>query len=126
QKKHFFSDSEAKLASEKSAALEINISPLLYLSGPSRINLLRVLRKETAVAIKYGVPIVISSGADKPLMLRRPEDYAFLAYLIDLDLNGARRALSEAPKSIVERNRRKLSEDYVCPGVYIVRRGEDC
>ncbi|MEM1673994.1 MAG: RNase P subunit p30 family protein [Candidatus Bathyarchaeia archaeon] len=126
QKKHFFSDSEAKLASEKSAALEINISPLLYLSGPSRINLLRVLRKETAIAIKYGVPIVISSGADKPLMLRRPEDYAFLAYLIDLDLNGARRALSEAPKSIVERNRRKLSEDYVCPGVYIVRRGEDC
>lgn len=125
-KRHFFSDSEAKLASEKSAALEINISPLLYLSGPSRINLLRVLRKETSIAVKYGVPIVISSGADKPLMLRRPEDYAFLAYLIDLDLNGARRALSEAPKSIVERNRRKLSEDYVCPGVYIVRRGEDC
>ncbi|MEM2728583.1 MAG: hypothetical protein QXF59_05880, partial [Candidatus Bathyarchaeia archaeon] len=59
-------------------------------------------------------------------MLRRPEDYAFLSYLIGLDLNYAKKALSDNPISIVERNRRKLSQNYVCPGVFIVKRGEDC
>ncbi|MEM1586068.1 MAG: RNase P subunit p30 family protein [Candidatus Bathyarchaeia archaeon] len=125
-RKHFFGISEAKLASEKNAALEINMSPILYLSGPSRINLLRVLRREVLIAMKYGVPIIISSGASNPYMLRRPEDYAFLVHLIDLDLNSAKEALSKNPKAIVERNRRKLSENYVCPGVHIIRRGEDC
>ncbi|MEM0010099.1 MAG: RNase P subunit p30 family protein [Candidatus Bathyarchaeia archaeon] len=125
-KKHFFGISEAKLASEKNAALEINMSPILYLTSPFRINLLRVLRREALIAKKYNVPIVISSGASNPYMLRRPEDYAFLAFLIDLDFHSARQALSENPRTIVERNRRKLSENYVCPGVYIVRRGKDC
>lgn len=125
-RRHFFGESEAKLASEKSAALEINMSPLLYLSGQPRINLLRVLRREVLIARKYGVPIVISSGASKPSILRRPEDYMYLAYLIDLDPKSAKQALSDNPISIVERNRRKLGEDYVCPGVYIVRRGKDC
>lgn len=125
-KKHFFGESEAKLASEKNAALEVNMSSLLHLSGFLRINLFRVLRKEVLVAKKHGVPIVISSGASKPSMLRRPEDLIFLAYLIDLDPQTAKQALSENPVFIIKRNRRKLSEDYVCPGVYIVRRGEDC
>lgn len=124
--KHFFGESEAKLASEKSAALEINISPLLYLTGLTRINILRVLRREVLIAKKYNVPIVISSGASRPSLLRRPEDYAFLAHLIGMDLHDAKLALSDNPRSIVERNRRKLSENYVCPGVHIVRRGEDC
>ncbi|MEM2273560.1 MAG: RNase P subunit p30 family protein [Candidatus Bathyarchaeia archaeon] len=125
-KKHFFGVSEAKLASEKSAFLEINMSPILYLAGPSRISLLRVLRREVLIAKRFSVPIVISSGANNLSMLRRPEDYAFLAFLIDLDFHSAKKALSENPKTIVERNRRKLSENYVCPGVYVVRRGEDC
>lgn len=125
-RRHFFGESEAKLASEKNASLEINMSPLLYLTGPQRINLLRILRREVLVARKHSVPIVISSGASKPSMLRRPEDYVFLAYLIDLDPHSAKQALSDNPRSIVERNRRKLSENYVCSGVYIVRRGRDC
>lgn len=123
---HFFGISEAKLASEKNAALEINMSMLLYSKGHLRINLLRILRRSVLMAKKYGVPIVISSGASKPSMLRRPEDYVFLAYLMDLDLHSAKKALSENPKAIVERNRKKLSGDYVCPGVYIIRRGENC
>ncbi|MEM2320762.1 MAG: RNase P subunit p30 family protein [Candidatus Bathyarchaeia archaeon] len=125
-KRHFFGESEAKLASEKNASLEINMSPLLYLAGPPRINLLRILRKEVLVARKHGVPIVISSGANKPSMLRRPEDYIFLAHLIDLDPRSAKQAISDNPRFMVEQNRRKLSENYVCPGVYIVRRSGDC
>jgi len=125
-KKHFFSTSEAKLASEKNAALEINLAPLIYLEGYSRIRLLNVLRRETLIAAKFGVPIILSSGASSPQMLRKPEDYVFLTYLIGLDAHAAEQAISDNPRKIVERNRRKLSQNYMCPGVYLVKRGEDC
>lgn len=124
--KRFFGPSEAKLASEKNAALEINLAPLIYLEGRARISMLSVLRKEVLIANKFNVPIILSSGASSPSMLRRPEDYAFFSYLIGLDLHYAKKALSDNPMSIIERNRRKLSQNYVCPGVFIVKRGEDC
>ena len=125
-KRHFFSDSEAKLASEKNSALEINLAPLLYLEGAARIRLMKILRRDVLIARKFGVPIVLSSGCDSPHLLRKPEDYAFLAYLIGLDPCVARESLSSNPMEIIKRNRRKLSPNYVCPGVYIVKRGEDC
>ncbi|MCX8170797.1 MAG: hypothetical protein N3E47_02315 [Candidatus Bathyarchaeota archaeon] len=125
-KKHFFGASEAKLASEKNAALEINIAPLIYLEGKTRIDMMNVLRREISISSDFNVPIVLSSGASSLRMLRRPEDYAFFSYIIGLDLCRAERALSENPINIIERNRKKLSRNYVCPGVFIVKRGEDC
>lgn len=125
-RRHFFSASEAKLASEKNACLEISLSQLIFSEGPFRIRLMSMLRRDVAVARKFGVPIVLSSGANEPYMLRRPLDYASLGYLIGLDMEAANKALSETPRSIVERNRRKLSPNYVCPGVYVVKRGGDC
>lgn len=125
-RKHYFGVSESKLASEKNAALEINLAPLIYLDSYSRIRILSVLRREILIATKFGVPIILSSGASSPQMLRGPRDYISLAYLIGLDTCTAKRSLSDNPKNIVERNRRKLSQNYVCPGVYLVKRGEDC
>ncbi len=125
-KKHFFSISVAKLASEKNSALEINLAPLLYLEGAPRIRLMKILRRDALIAGKFGVPIVLSSGCNTPHLLRKPEDYAFLAYLIGLDLYLAKEALSTNPMNIIERNRKKLSPNYVCPGVYVVKRGKDC
>ncbi|MEM2569428.1 MAG: hypothetical protein QXT67_05770, partial [Candidatus Bathyarchaeia archaeon] len=43
-----------------------------------------------------------------------PRDYVSLAYLIGLDTYNAKRSLSDNPRSIVERNRRKLSQNYCC------------
>ncbi|MEM1582182.1 MAG: RNase P subunit p30 family protein [Candidatus Bathyarchaeia archaeon] len=125
-KKHFFSASEAKLAFEKSAALEVNMAPLILLDGYPRIRLMSILRRDVLIAKKIGIPIVLSSGASNPQMLRRPEDYAYLAYLIGLEMHIAKQAISDNPKSIVERNRRKLGGNYVQPGVYVIRRGKDC
>lgn len=125
-KKHFFGISEAKLASEKNAALEVNLAPLLYTEGFRRVHLLNILRKEASAANKFGVPIVLSSGAENPRLLRKPNDYAALAHLIGLDLHSAKLALSTNPINIIEKNRRKLSPNYICPGVYLVKRGEDC
>jgi len=125
-RRRFFDSAEAELASEAFASVEFDMSPLIYLRGFRRVRLISALRKEVSIATKFDVPIVLSSGADDVTLLRKPEDYAALCYLFGLDSAGAKQAFSENPRTIVERNRRKLSPEYVAPGVHVVRRGKDC
>jgi len=124
-KKRFFDFAEVELASEAQAALEVDVAPLLAEWGYRRVNLLSYLRRMTIIAKKGHMPIILSSGASEPMSLRTAEDYCSLAYLFGMELHDARQAFSWASKSIVEQNRRKLSPDFVTPGVYVVRRGNE-
>lgn len=124
--KRFFDHAEAELASNALASLEIEMAPLLLMKGLSRVRLLFSLRKESTIARKLGVPVVISSGATSEYLMRSPRDYAALASLFDMDSSATLRALSEIPLSIVERNREKLSPNYVAPGVHVVKEGDCC
>jgi RNase P/RNase MRP subunit p30 len=122
QRNKFFDSAEAELASESSSSLEIDMSALLSLEGFLRIRLISSLRREVAIAKSFRVPVVISSGATNEYLLRGPHDYSALAMLFDMDSSFAFSALSEVPWSIVERNRLKLSPDFVAPGLRVVRR----
>lgn len=124
--KVFFDHAEAKLASNALACLEIDVQPLLLLRGFARVRLLSVLRREVATAKSLKVPIVLSSGATDIRFLRKPQDLASLGMLFGLDLPLALEALSNTPLRIVERNRQKLSPDYVASGVRVVRRRDCC
>jgi len=124
--KVFFDHAEAELASNSLACLEIDIQPLLSSHGFERIRLLSVLRREVATAKSLKVPIVLSSGATDTRFLRKPQDLASLGMLFGLDLPLALDALSDTPLKIVERNRQKLSPDYVVSGVRVVRRRDCC
>jgi len=124
--KVFFDRAEAELASNALACLEIDMQPLLSLRGFARIRLLSVLRREVATAKSLKVPIVLSSGATDMRFLRKPQDLASLGMLFGLDLPLALDALSDTPLRIVERNRQKLSPDYVASGVRVVGRRDCC
>lgn len=126
RRRRFFDDAEAALASKALSSLEIDIALLLTSKGFSRIRLLSRLRKEVATAKKFRVPVVISSGATNGLLMRGPQDYASLALLFDMTPSLALRALSETPLTMIERNRKKLSPDYVAVGVRVVRRKNNC
>ncbi len=125
-RKRFFDNAEAELASKANGALEIDMTSLLFLSGFPRIRFLTSLRKEVAIAEKFKVPIVLSSGATDMRLQRGPYDYAALATLFDLSMSPALYGLSENPLAIVERNRKKLSSGYVAPGLFIVRDVKRC
>lgn len=122
----FFDHAEAELASRASSSLEVDVAPLLSPKGFSRIRLLSTLRKEIAIAKKFGVPVTISSGATDLYLIRGPYDCATLASLFGMATPIALRALSETPLTIVERNREKLSPDFVAPGIRLVGRKKDC
>jgi len=125
--KRFFDRAEAELASASSAAFEIDMAQVLSsFEDRSGVGLFSRLRREVATANSSGVPLVISSGASEPLLLRKPKDYAALGLLFELDETRALQALSENPSIIVERSRSKQNSEYVAPGVRLVKtRGED-
>ncbi|MCW3997196.1 MAG: hypothetical protein NWF10_01330 [Candidatus Bathyarchaeota archaeon] len=120
----FFDRSEAVLASNSLAALEIDVNPLLVQEGPSRVRLLSFLRRETAIAKDFHIPIVLSSGATKTALLRKPREIAALLYLIDLDEPSALDTISNNPNSIVARNREKLNSSFIAPGIRIIKEGK--
>ncbi len=122
----FFDHAEAELASQASSSLEVDVAPLLSSQSFSRIRLLSSLRKEVAIAKKFGVSVAISSGATNVFFMRGPYDCAALASLFGMAVPLALRALSETPLTTVERNREKLSPDFVAPGIRLVRRKKDC
>jgi len=118
----FFDEAEAELASQALSSLEIELAPILQLTSFSRVRLLSRLRREVATAERFKVPITISSGATDELFMRGPSDYAALTTLFDLPIFSALDALSKTPFVTVERNRKKLSPDYVAPGIHVVGR----
>ncbi len=124
-RKRFFDNAEARLSSQSVAALEINMAPLLGVTGFHRARFLSCLRKEVNVAEKYGVPLVISSNASDYLQMRGPNDFASFASLFNMSKDSALKSVSATPTAIVERNRKKLSRSYVAKGVRVVRRAHD-
>jgi len=125
-RRRFFDRAEAELASNSNCALEVELMPLFEMDRWRRVEVLARLREEVAIAREYGVPLVISSGARRPILMRRPRELAHLAIVLGLSLEGALDALSKNPVSLVERNRAKLGPDFVAPGIRIVRRGSGC
>jgi RNase P/RNase MRP subunit p30 len=121
----YFDDAEAELAAGALASLEIDMSMLLSANSSERIHLLARLRREITIASKFSVPIVLSSGAKTESLMRKPRDFAALAYLFDIPPASALRTISESSSSIVTRNRTKLHSSFVAPGIRIVKRGRN-
>jgi len=124
-RKRFFDRSEAELASNGNAALEIDIKPLLVLEGSLRTRFLSCLRREITIAKTFGVPIIISSGVNEERLIRMPRDMASLSYLFGIGAVEALDAVSSNPLSIVTRNREKLDGRFIAPGIRIVKEGSD-
>jgi RNase P/RNase MRP subunit p30 len=125
-RRRFFDGAEAELARNSLAALEIDVRPLLVLEGPARVRLLSSLRREAAIASEFRVPIVVSSGVAREMLLRRPREMAALAFLFGLDESSALETVSQSAGTIVERNREKLSAKFVAPGIRVIKEGKDC
>jgi ribonuclease P/MRP protein subunit RPP1 len=124
-RKRFFDRSEAELAINGLAALEIDVKFLLVLEGSARIRFLSCLRREVAIAKTFGVPLIISSGVTEERFMRTPRDMASLAYLFGLTATEALDAVSVNPLAIVLRNREKLGSTFIAPGIRLVKEGND-
>ncbi len=118
-------DTTARLASISNTSLEIQIAPLLKSSGLNRSKILKLYRESVTTAMDAGMDVVLTSGAIHPMGLRSSVAIAHIGVLLGMDRSYADSAASDFPKSIIERNMRKLQSSFVSSGVEIIHKGEE-
>lgn len=124
-RENFFDKSEAALALSGESALEVNLIDLIRArSSSERIQAIRILSENVRMAKRYDLPVIFSSGATSIYEMRAPRELAALATLLGLTEYEARESLSKIPLELVLKNREKLSEYYIMPGVRLIRKGE--
>ncbi|MGP3668151.1 MAG: RNase P subunit p30 family protein [Candidatus Bathyarchaeota archaeon] len=122
---NLFDDAEAKLASNSNACLELNVkhiteTPLKFLP-----KVLFEFKRIVKTAKKYRVPVVTCSGATCIYEVKAPKDLASIPYILGLSEREALQTVSLNPKTIVEKNRVKLSKNFVGVGVYLLEKEGD-
>jgi RNase P/RNase MRP subunit p30 len=118
-------DSTARLAASSGTALEIRFEPLLHFVGLNRSKVIKVYRETIRTATDSGMRVVLSSGATHPLQMRSTKAIQYLGELLGMESQFAENAIKQTPMSIVERNRKRFSSDYVVEGVEIIQRGNE-
>lgn len=104
----------ARQAAENDVALALGFNQVLYSYKKGRVNLITNVMKAVKLAEKFESPFVLTSGAVNRWELRGPLG------LISLGQNlGMEEPENSLSGRIVEKNRKRLSEGWVMPGVEV-------
>lgn len=106
-----------KAAVENDVALELSLGTVLRETGGARIRALRDLRKLRELIGAYDAPYVVSAGARTHLHLRAPRELIAVGREIGFEPAAIEQGLA-AWGDIAERNRDRLSTEFVSPGVW--------
>lgn len=104
-------------AADNGVALEVDLSPVLRSSGGRRTRAIAGLRKLRDLIEHATAPYVVSADARSHLHVRTPRELLALGKAIGLDREWIATGLKEWGR-IAARNRERLSEEYVAPGVW--------
>ncbi|MFW9835507.1 MAG: RNase P subunit p30 family protein [Candidatus Thorarchaeota archaeon] len=118
-------DSTARLAATFGTALEVRFAPLMHLTGLNRSKVIKFYRESIQTATSSGMQVILSSGATHPLNMRSAVAIRYIGELLGMETKLAGYAINKAPLDIVERNRNRLSSDYVVEGVEILTGGSE-
>jgi ribonuclease P/MRP protein subunit RPP1 len=110
-----------KFAAKNDVAIEVNFREILITNKKTRATVMANMAKNIKLAKKYHAPIILCSGAVSHWELRAPECLVSMACQLGLELNEAKKAVSEVPKNIIEKAKERRSEKWIMPGVKIVK-----
>jgi ribonuclease P/MRP protein subunit RPP1 len=113
-----------KAARDHGVRIEFNLSPVLRLDGGRRVQALRKLRKLRELVDAYDAPYVVSATPTSHLQLRSPRELDALGETLGFDEGAIRDGLDEW-SALAARNRERLSESFIAPGVEHGRYEED-
>jgi ribonuclease P/MRP protein subunit RPP1 len=105
-----------RAAADHGVRLAVDLGPVLRESGPARSTALARLRQLRELLADAGAPYVVTASATSHLELRAPRDLAAVAAVAGFERDALEAGLDEWAH-LAERNRERLSDDYVGPGV---------
>lgn len=111
RKQNWLDHHEAGLIDGMGRAYEINASDLLATSPTHLSKVITQIKRDLIVASRHDIPVVLSSGASTPIMMREPKALTALANLLDIDEDYATDMISTIPEAIIERNHARLKEE---------------
>jgi ribonuclease P/MRP protein subunit RPP1 len=113
-----------KAARDNGVRIEFDLGPVLRLDGGRRVQALRKLRKLRELVDAYDAPYVVSATPRSHLQLRAPRELDALGETLGFEAGAMRAGLREWGR-LAERNRERLSESFIAPGVERGRYEED-
>jgi ribonuclease P/MRP protein subunit RPP1 len=111
----------AKLAARNDVAIEINFREILQSSKGTRSHVIQNIAKNIKLCKKFKAPMIICSGAVSHWQLKDPKILMSMGFMLGLELNESKKALSEVPESIIRMIKERKSKEWVRPGVKIVK-----
>lgn len=106
----------AKAARDHGTRVEFDLGPVLRESGGSRVRALKDLRKLRELVTQYDAPFVVSARPSSHLELRAPRELAAVGEEIGFTAEQVGAGLAEWGR-LADRNRNRLSEEFISPGV---------
>jgi len=114
----------AKAAAEHGTRVEFDLARVLRDDGGPRVQALQDLRKLREIVTQYDAPYVVSANPTSHLQLRAPRELVAVGEAIGFSEEEIRRGLAEWA-AVAERNRERMSDEFIAPGVKRGRYEED-
>jgi ribonuclease P/MRP protein subunit RPP1 len=106
----------AKAAVEHDVRVEFDLARVLRDDGGPRVQALSDLRKLRELVEKYDVPYVVSANPTSHLQLRAPRELVAVGETVGFTEDQIRHGLAEWAL-LAERNRERMSDAFIAPGV---------
>ena len=110
-----------KAASKNNVAIEINFREVLVSSKKTRSMILKHMTQNIKLAKKFKAPIIVCSGALSHWDVVDPQCLISFVNLLGLELNEAKNTISKVPERIIKQIKERKSEDWIVPGVKVVK-----
>ncbi len=111
----------ARAAADHGVRVEVNLGRVLRADGGPRVRAISDLERLGTLLEQYGTPYVVSADATSHLQLRAPRELLAVGEAVGFDREQVREGLAEWGR-LAERNRERLSDAFVEPGVWRGRR----
>jgi ribonuclease P/MRP protein subunit RPP1 len=105
-----------KAAAKHGVRLAVDLGPVLRGAGDPRSSAISDRRKLWELISAYDAPYVVTARPSSHLELRSPRELAAVGRLAGLDQTAAETGLAEW-RRLTDRNRDRLADGYVAPGV---------
>jgi len=115
-----FNHTMAKLAAKNKVAIEINFREILLSSKNTRSHIMHNISENVRLCKKYKTPIIICSGAVSHWQLRDPKILMSMGCLLGLELNEAKKTISEVPERIIKMIKERQGKKWIRPGVKVI------